>query len=70
MVTVLTEKTRGKRKPVKVADECAFDDSARPFFEIVVEHGMRIPDEELAKLPSDGSINLEHYLYGAPKVEP
>jgi hypothetical protein len=58
MATVLTEKTRGKTKRVKAADECAFDDSARPFYEVVVEHGLRIPDEELAKLPSDGSINL------------
>lgn len=29
---------------------------------------MQIPDEEIAKMPRDGSINVEHYLYGAPKV--
>jgi Arc/MetJ-type ribon-helix-helix transcriptional regulator len=27
-----------------------------------------VPDEEWAKLPTDLSINLDHYLYGAPKV--
>ena len=26
-----------------------------------------VPDEESDKLPSDGSINLDHYLYGAPR---
>jgi hypothetical protein len=29
-----------------------------------------IPDDALAKLPRDGSINLDHYLYGTPKKEP
>jgi len=26
-----------------------------------------IPEEELAKLPRDGSINDDHYIYGTPK---
>lgn len=26
-----------------------------------------IPEEELEKIPTDASINLDHYLYGAPK---
>jgi hypothetical protein len=26
-----------------------------------------IPEEEMAKLPSDLSANLDHYLYGTPK---
>ena len=50
-------------------EEWVYDDSVQPFWEKVVEMGMRIPDEELARLPTDGSINLEHYLYGAPKVK-
>jgi len=29
-----------------------------------------VPAEEWAKLPHDGAINHDHYLYGAPKVEP
>ncbi|QYO63620.1 hypothetical protein [Leptolyngbya sp. 7M] len=29
----------------------------------------QIPAEEWDKLPHDGSINHDHYLYGAPKVE-
>jgi hypothetical protein len=26
-----------------------------------------VPEEDLAKLPSDFSTNLDHYLYGTPK---
>jgi hypothetical protein len=26
-----------------------------------------VPDEEWQKLPRDGSANLDHYFYGAPK---
>lgn len=28
-----------------------------------------IPDEAYDNLPTDGSINYRHYLYGGPKVE-
>jgi len=29
----------------------------------------QVPAEEWHKLPHDGSINHDHYLYGLPKVE-
>jgi hypothetical protein len=29
----------------------------------------QVPPEEWDKLPHDGSINHDHYLYGSPKVE-
>ena len=29
-----------------------------------------VPDREWSKLPKDGSINLDHYLYGIPKQQP
>jgi hypothetical protein len=29
----------------------------------------QVPAEEWDKLPHDGAINHDHYLYGAPKVE-
>jgi hypothetical protein len=36
-----------------------------------IEEIMRdVPDEVLAGIPTDGSINVDHYLYGAPKKEP
>ena len=39
----------------------------RPVWELIVELGAQIPEEEWAKVPDDASINLKHYLYGAPK---
>lgn len=39
----------------------------RPFWEVIVEISEQIPDEEWAKVPSDASINYQHYLYGVPK---
>lgn len=39
----------------------------RPIWEIIKEISSEIPDEEWEKLPSDGSVNHDHYLYGAPK---
>lgn len=36
-----------------------------------IEEIMRdVPDEVLASIPTDGSINADHYLYGAPKNQP
>lgn len=39
-------------------------------WEKIVARGKRIPDEELARIPTDGARNLDHYLYGAPKQDP
>jgi hypothetical protein len=39
----------------------------RPIWELVVELGAQIPEEEWAKVPDDASINFKHYLYGTPK---
>jgi hypothetical protein len=36
-----------------------------------IEEIMRdVPGEVLASIPTDGSINVDHYLYGAPKKQP
>jgi hypothetical protein len=37
--------------------------------ERVKEIQAQVPPEEWDKLPHDGSINHDHCLYGAPKVE-
>lgn len=39
-------------------------------WEKIIERGKRIPPEELAKFPTDGARNLDHYLYGSPKQDP
>jgi hypothetical protein len=46
-----------------------FDPTARPFWEEVLEIGASVPMEEWEKVPRDLSKNLDHYLYGHPKVE-
>lgn len=48
--------------------EPVFDPSARPIWEIVAEIGRSAPPEAWAKVPTDGARNLDHYLYGHPKV--
>lgn len=29
-----------------------------------------VPDEVLSSIPTDGSINVDHYLYGSSKKQP
>ena len=40
----------------------------RPIWEIIAEIGRSVPDEAWEDVPTDLSKNLDHYLYGAPKV--
>ena len=39
----------------------------RPIWEEIVELMKDVPDEEWKTVPVDGSGNLDHYLYEAPK---
>ena len=39
----------------------------RPIWEIVEEVNASLPTDTWDNVPADGSINLDHYLYGAPK---
>lgn len=41
--------------------------SAREFIKEWIEFGQSIPEEELAKFPTDFGENMDHYLYGSPK---
>jgi hypothetical protein len=41
----------------------------RPIWEIVEEVNAALPADTWEKVPTDGSINLDHYLYGAPKQQ-
>jgi hypothetical protein len=43
------------------------DGTKQPIWEVIVEIGAQIPEEEWAKVPTDASINYKHYLYSAPK---
>ncbi|HXM46955.1 MAG TPA: hypothetical protein VN956_03730 [Pyrinomonadaceae bacterium] len=42
----------------------------RSIWEIVEEVNARLPADTWENVPTDGSINLDHYLYGAPKQQP
>src|SRR5438445_7868721 len=39
----------------------------RPIWEVVDEINTSLPADTWDNVPTDGSINLDHYLYGAPK---
>jgi len=45
-----------------------FDATARPIWEIAQEIGKSIPQKEWEKVPKDGSINVDRYLYGHTKT--
>lgn len=54
-----------KRRPTPDAPDAPA--SARDFMQRWVEFGKSIPEEELAKFPTDFAENMDHYLYGSPK---
>lgn len=39
----------------------------RPIWEVFQEFAKDIPDEAWEKLPSDGALEHDHYIYGTPK---
>lgn len=41
----------------------------RPIWEVIAEYVREIPEDELDRIPHDGSVNHDHYLYGAPRKE-
>jgi hypothetical protein len=42
----------------------------RSVWEIVEEINAELPADTWDNVPTDGSINLDHYLYRAPKQQP
>jgi hypothetical protein len=42
----------------------------RSIWEVVDEINAGLPADTWENVPTDGSINLDHYLYGAPKKQP
>lgn len=53
---------------VDVADE-PDTGPRKSILEIIEDLSAKVPDESWAKLPKDGARNLDHYVYGAPKVD-
>ncbi len=42
-------------------------EAPKPIWEIFEEASLHIPDEELARLPTDLAAQVDHYVYGLPK---
>jgi hypothetical protein len=42
-------------------------ETVRPIWEIIEEISSQAPPKTWDDVPSDGSVNHDHYLYGAPK---
>lgn len=59
-------KTARRRRPATAAAKKAKRPSLT-LLEIAEKFRRSIPPEEWHRLPSDGSINYRHYLYGHPK---
>ena len=41
----------------------------KPIWNVVEEINAGLPADTWETVPTDGSINLDHYLYGAPKQQ-
>ena len=44
-------------------------ENSRPIWEVITEMNSALPEEVWADIPSDASINVDHYLYDAPKKQ-
>ena len=62
-----------QREVLALVDEMLKEDQAsrpretRPIWEIITEISSQAPPGTWDDVPSDGSVNHDHYLYGAPK---
>ena len=43
------------------------EETDKPVWELFEDASREIPDEELDRLPTDGSLQHDHYIYGIPK---
>jgi predicted DNA-binding antitoxin AbrB/MazE fold protein len=43
--------------------------AATPIWERILALTADAPPEEVAKVPSDGAAQIDHYLYGTPKAQ-
>lgn len=48
----------------RMLGETPFDPKAPPIWEVIAGIGNSVPREDWDKVPTDLSLNLEHYLYG------
>ena len=65
-----------QREALRLLDSLAMDASSegtdvdrKSIWELVDTINARLPADTWENVPTDGSINLDHYLYGAPKKQ-
>jgi len=61
--------SEGTKVEVAVVEGAEPPRDAKSIWELAREISASVPPEEWEKMPADASINLDHYLYGAPKCE-
>jgi len=49
-------------------DQAELEQEPRPIWELIHDNMKDVAPEEFAKLPKDGASELDHYLYGHPKL--
>ena len=54
----------GAKVELEISGSSPVQTDNRPFLDWIVELANSIPEEELLDVPTDGSINHDHYLYG------
>ena len=54
-----------RREPA--AEGCEPASARKPLWETIAEIARSIPEQDWARIPSDASYQLDHYLYGAPR---
>jgi hypothetical protein len=58
---------RVERLQIQPVGEPAYDSTARPIEDILVDLAREIPQKNWDRLPSNLTDNLDHYLYGTPE---
>ncbi|MBD2386660.1 hypothetical protein [Cylindrospermum sp. FACHB-282] len=42
---------------------------SKPIWEIFADFTNELPEEVITQLPTDGAVQIDHYIYGKPKQE-
>ena len=65
-----------QREALRLLDSLALDDGSKgtnvdriSIWEVVDKINACLPADTWENVPTDGSMNLDHYLYGAPKKQ-
>ena len=64
---IVREYFRHKHEKCSDRDTVITPPKRKPLWERAAELRKTVPEEEWAKLPTDGAEQLDHYIYGSPK---